>query len=241
MTATSRNDGRAADQLRPVRITPNFTRNASGSALIECGATRVICTASVEDSVPQFLRDTERGWVTAEYGMLPGSGSTRIARRAGGRTQEIQRLVGRSMRAIVDLERLGSRTIWLDCDVIEADGGTRTASITGAYVALALAIARLRAAGALSVDPLRSSVAAVSVGVVGGAVLLDLCYEEDSRADVDMNVVMTGDGRFVEVQGTAEAAPFSLDEMNHMIALATGAIAELTAAQQAAIEEGLRR
>lgn len=240
MTATTRSDGRAAAQLRPLRITPNYTRNASGSVLIECGETRVICTASVEETVPQFLRDTGRGWVTAEYGMLPGSGSTRIARRAGGRTQEIQRLVGRSMRAIVDLERLGARTIWLDCDVIQADGGTRTASITGAYVALALATSRLQKDGALTADPLRSSVAAVSVGVVGGAVLLDLCYEEDSRADVDMNVVMTGDGRFVEIQGTAEAAPFSAGEMNRMIDLAANAIAELSAAQRTAIAEGLR-
>ncbi len=222
-----------------MRITPNFTRNANGSALIECGETRVICTASVEDTVPPFLRDTGRGWLTAEYGMLPGSGSSRIARRAGGRTQEIQRLVGRSMRAVVDLERLGARTIWLDCDVIQADGGTRTASITGAYVALSLAIARLRKTGALELDPLRTSVAAISVGIVGGTVLLDLCYEEDSRADVDMNIVMTGDGRFVEVQGTAEAAPFDSDEMNRMLGLATAAMAELSAAQRAAIEAGL--
>ncbi len=236
----TRIDGRTAAQLRPVRITPNFTRNANGSALIECGETRVICTASVEDGQPAFLRDTEQGWLTAEYGMLPGSGSSRIARRAGGRTQEIQRLVGRSMRAIVDMNRLGPRTIWLDCDVIQADGGTRTASITGAYVALSLALARLRSGGQLDSDPLRSSVAAISVGVVESEVLLDLCYEEDSRADVDMNIVMTGDGRFVEVQGTAEAAPFSGAEMTRMVSLATAAIGELTAAQKAAIEDGLK-
>lgn len=239
MTSNGRIDGRSADQLRPVRITPNFTRNANGSALIECGETRVICTASVEDTVPPFLRDTGRGWLTAEYGMLPGSGSSRIARRAGGRTQEIQRLVGRSMRAVVDMECLGARTIWLDCDVIQADGGTRTASITGAYVALSLAVARLRESGAMALDPLRTSVAAVSVGIVGGTVLLDLCYEEDSRADVDMNIVMTGDGRFVEVQGTAEAAPFDGDEMSRMLGLASAAMAELSAAQRAAIEAGL--
>jgi len=235
----TRIDDRKADELRPVLITPNFTRSAAGSALIECGGTRVICTASLEDSQPGFLRDTERGWVTAEYGMLPGSGSERIARRAGGRTQEIQRLVGRSMRAIVDLDLLGPRTIWLDCDVIEADGGTRTASITGAYVALSLAIARLQRAGALETEPLRSSVAAISVGIVEGDVLLDLCYHEDSRADVDMNIVMTGDGKFVEVQGTAEAAPFSGAQMTEMTALASRAIGELTGIQKDAIERGL--
>lgn len=235
----TRIDGRTVEQLRPVRITPNFTRNASGSALIECGNTRVICTASVEETVPAFLRDTGRGWVTAEYGMLPGSGSTRIARRAGGRTQEIQRLVGRSMRAVVDLERLGPRTIWLDCDVIEADGGTRTASITGAYVALSLAVARLRASGLLDADPRRDAVVAVSVGVVGGEVMLDLCYEEDSRAEVDMNIVMTGDGRFIEIQGTAESEPFGPDQMSRMVALATQAMAELKAAQQRAIADGV--
>jgi len=235
----TRIDGRTVEQLRPVRITPNFTRNASGSALIECGNTRVICTASVEETVPPFLRDTGRGWVTAEYGMLPGSGSTRIARRAGGRTQEIQRLVGRSMRAVVDLERLGPRTIWLDCDVIEADGGTRTASITGAYVALSLAVARLRASGLLAADPRRDAVVAISVGVVGGEVMLDLCYEEDSRAEVDMNIVMTGDGRFIEIQGTAESEPFGPDQMNRMVALATQAMAELKAAQERAIADGV--
>ena len=235
----TRIDGRRVDEIRPVRITPNFTRSASGSALIECGNTRVICTASAEETVPAFLRDTDRGWVTAEYGMLPGSGSTRIARRAGGRTQEIQRLVGRSMRAIMDLSRLGPRTIWLDCDVIEADGGTRTASITGAYVALSLALARLRASGLLTEDPRRCSVAAISVGVVAAEVLLDLCYEEDSRADVDMNIVMTGDGRFIEVQGTAETEPFAATQMDHMIAMASAAIGELTAAQESAIAAGL--
>ncbi len=224
--------------MRPVRIAPNFTKNAAGSALIECGDTRVICTASVEESVPRFLLDSGRGWLTAEYGMLPGSSAERIARRSGGRTQEIQRLVGRSMRAIVDLEKLGQRTIWLDCDVIQADGGTRTASITGAYVALSLALERLRAAGSLAEDPRRTSVAAISVGIVTSEVMLDLCYEEDSRADVDMNIVMTGDGRFIEVQGTAEAAPFSSAELSHMTEIAGSAIAELTAIQSAAIQAG---
>ena len=225
--------------MRRVQITPNFTKNASGSALIECGDTKVICTASVEDSVPNFLRDSGRGWLTAEYGMLPGSSSERISRRGGGRTQEIQRLVGRSLRAIIDLEKLGQRTIWLDCDVIQADGGTRTASITGAYVALSLALERLLKQGAIDSDPRRTSVAAISVGIVSCEILLDLCYYEDSRADVDMNIVMTGDGRFIEVQGTAEAAPFSADQMQSMTGMAQRAIEDLTSIQSTAIGQGL--
>ncbi len=235
-----RSDGREAGALRVVTITPGFTRHADGSVLIELGETRVICTASAEESVPQFLRDTGRGWVTAEYGMLPGSSPTRIPRessrgRVGGRTHEIQRLIGRSLRAVTDLDALGARTIWLDCDVIQADGGTRTASITGAYVALAMALERLQKRGLLAESPLRNSVAAVSVGVVEGEVLVDLSYEEDSRADVDMNLVMTGDGQYVEVQGTAEAKPFSAKQMARMTSLAKVAIAKLTARQLAVL------
>lgn len=231
----TRIDQRNADELRAVRITPHFTRSADGSVLIEMGATRVICTASIEESVPPFLRETEQGWVTAEYGMLPGSSPTRIARRASGRTQEIQRLIGRSLRSVVDMKRLGSRTIWLDCDVIEADGGTRTASVTGAYVALALALRRLEAKGLLPENPLRDSVAAISVGVVDGAVLVDLCYAEDSRAEVDMNLVMTGKGRYVEVQGTAESEPFSGQQLQQMTASAATAIATLSEIQKATL------
>ena len=219
-------------------MTPGFIRHADGSVLIEVGETRVICTATVEESVPQFLRDTGRGWVTAEYGMLPGSSTTRIPReaargRVGGRTHEIQRLIGRSLRAVTDLDALGARTLWIDCDVIQADGGTRTASITGSYVALALATRRLRERGLITADPLRTSVAAVSVGIVGGELLVDLCYAEDSQAEVDMNLVMTGDGRFVEVQGTAEANPFSGRQLTQLTALATEAIAALTERQRA--------
>ncbi|MEO8602265.1 MAG: ribonuclease PH [bacterium] len=237
----NRVDGRAPDELRPVAITTDFIRHAEGSVLIEVGQTRVICTATVEESVPPFLRDSGRGWVTAEYGMLPGCSTSRIARestrgRVGGRTHEIQRLIGRSLRAVVDMRALGERTIWIDCDVIEADGGTRTASITGAYVALALATARLRARGAITAEPLRDSVAAVSVGVVGGEVLVDLCYKEDSAADVDMNLVMTGQGLFVEVQGTAEAHPFSAAQLARLTDLGTAAITALGERQRAALQ-----
>jgi ribonuclease PH len=233
----SRIDGRSFEESRPVSLTPGFTQYAEGSVLITLGATRVICTASVEESVPLFLRDTGRGWVTAEYGMLPGCSPNRIPREAargkvGGRTQEIQRLIGRSLRAVTDLSALGARTIWLDCDVIQADGGTRTASITGGYVALALAIRNLQKRGVLSKDPLRNSVAAVSVGVVGGEVRVDLCYEEDSRADVDLNLVMTGDGQFVEIQGTAEANPFSAEQLQRMTELGAAAIGELSQLQK---------
>ena len=236
-----RSDGRAAAELRPITITPDFIAQAEGSVLIEVGRTRVICTASVEESVPPFLKNSGRGWVTAEYGMLPGSSTSRIAResargKVGGRTHEIQRLIGRSLRAVTDMRALGERTIWIDCDVIEADGGTRTASITGAYVALALAVRSLRASGLLHVDPLTGSVAAISAGIVGGQAVLDLCYEQDSRAEVDMNFVMTGAGGLVEVQGTAEGAPFTRAQLDQLLDMATSGIAQLTAAQHAAIE-----
>ncbi len=230
-------DGRKASELRRVKISTDFIRQAEGSVLIEVGNTRVICTATVEEKVPPFLRDSNRGWVTAEYGMLPGSSTTRIEResargRVGGRTHEIQRLIGRSLRAVTNLESVGPRTIWLDCDVIEADGGTRTASITGAYIALALACRRLRADGRMSADPLTGSVAAVSVGLVDNRPLLDLAYEEDSRAEVDMNVVMTGKGHFVEVQGTAEGKPFSKAQLVRLSDLAERGIKQLTQLQR---------
>ncbi len=236
-----RTDGRKPGELRPVKISTDFTRHAEGSVLIEVGETRVICTATVEEQVPPFLRDTNKGWVTAEYGMLPGSSPTRVPResargRVGGRTHEIQRLIGRSLRAVTTLDRVGPRTIWLDCDVIQADGGTRTASITGAYVALALALRRLRAAGKIAADPLTGSVAAVSAGVVGGRILLDLRYDEDSRAEVDMNFVMTGKGRFVEVQGTAESKPFSKAQLLRLTDLAGEGIKHLTRLQRAALD-----
>jgi ribonuclease PH len=232
-----RGDGRAAAELRPLQITPGFTRQAEASVFIEMGRTRVICTASTTDEVPPFLRNTNRGWVTAEYGMLPGSSPTRIPREAargrlGGRTHEIQRLIGRSLRAVTDLDRLGARTIWLDCDVIEADGGTRTASITGAYIALALAVRRLRNEGKIEADPITGSVAAVSAGIVDGRSLLDLSYEEDARAEVDMNFVMTGKGRFVEVQGTAESKPFARGQLDRLADLAWKGIQEISARQQ---------
>jgi ribonuclease PH len=218
-------DGRAANQLRNVRITRNYIKHAEGSTLIEMGDTKVICTASVEESVPPFLRGKGTGWVTAEYSMLPRSTHTRSAREAargkvGGRTHEIQRLIGRSLRAVVDMAQLGERTILIDCDVIQADGGTRTASITGAYVALVDAVRFLEARGLLLVSPLKEAVAAVSVGIVGGVPVLDLNYPEDSSADVDMNFVVTSSERFVEVQGTAEAAPFTAEEMDIMRVLA---------------------
>ncbi|MBI1813442.1 MAG: ribonuclease PH [Deltaproteobacteria bacterium] len=231
-----RSDGRRADEIRPVVMTPGFIRSTDGSVLIEMGETRVICTATIEDKVPQFLRDSGRGWVTAEYGMLPGSGDTRIERevtrgRIGGRTHEIQRLIGRSLRAVTDMTKLGERTVWIDCDVIQADGGTRTASITGAYVALALAVRKLAAQGKSGNGALREAVAAISVGVVGSEVLVDLRYDEDSRAAVDMNFVMTQGGQYVEVQGTAEHNPFSKVQLDHMAELAWAAITQLTRAQ----------
>ncbi len=238
----SRPDGRRARELRAVEITPNYLRHAEGSALIAFGATRVLCAASVQEGVPPFLRNSGRGWVTAEYGMLPRSTHTRSDREAargkvGGRTQEIQRLIGRSLRAVTDMTALGERTIWIDCDVIEADGGTRTASITGAYVALALAVRKLQKAGVLTAEPLLDHVAAISVGLVDKKLCLDLAYEEDSKAEVDMNVVMTGKGKFIEVQGTAEGKPFTATQLESMTALATEGIATLVALQKKVLAE----
>ena len=232
--------GRAADQLRPVSITPHFLPHADGSVLIACGNTKVICTASIDESVPPFLRGKNQGWVTAEYGMLPASTASRMRREAAqgkqsGRTQEIQRLIGRSLRAAVDLSRLGERQILIDCDVIQADGGTRTASITGAYVALHLAIGKLLAAGKLAHNPIREAVAAVSLGIVGGVPLLDLDYPEDSGCDSDINLVMTASGNIIEIQGTAEGAAFSPAALTQLLALGQKGIAELLQHQQAAI------
>ena len=235
-----RPDGRAWDQLRPVKMTPDFVPVAEGSVLIEIGQTRVICTATLDDGVPSFLKGTGKGWVTAEYGMLPRATEQRTARestrgRQSGRTLEIARLIGRSLRAITDQQKLGERTVWLDCDVIQADGGTRTASITGAYVALALAFERMVATGILRSVPLSDSVAATSVGIILGDHMLDLCYEEDSRAEVDMNVVMTGSGRFVEVQATAEGKPFAAGELDQLLNLAAGGIRSLTEHQRSLV------
>ncbi len=232
-----RPSNRAADEMRHVRLTRNYTMHAEGSVLVEFGNTKVLCNASVEERVPGFLRGHEQGWVTAEYGMLPRSTSERMGREAargrqGGRTLEIQRLIGRSLRAVVDLKKLGERTITIDCDVIQADGGTRTASITGGYVALADAISHLIEKGQLKENPLTGQVASVSVGIYKGTPVLDLDYPEDSNAETDMNVVMTDSGQFIEIQGTAEGHPFSEEEMNAMLALAKKGIAELTAAQQ---------
>ncbi len=239
-TMNPRADGRKATQLRPLRITRGFTQHAEGSVLIEAGNTRVLCTASVEEGVPPFLKGKGQGWLTAEYGMLPRSTNTRMKREAAsgrqsGRTQEIQRLIGRSLRAVTDLAALGERTLKIDCDVLQADGGTRCASITGACVAVADAIAWCRARGLVSGEPLTDFVAAVSVGIVGGVPLLDLDYAEDSGCDTDMNVVMTGAGGFVELQGTAEGAPFSRAEMDALVELAQAGIRELVAAQKAAL------
>jgi ribonuclease PH len=241
--ATARHDGRAHDRLRQVTIEPDFVAPADGSALIGCGVTRVICTASVQKGVPRWMAGGGRGWVTAEYGMLPASTGERKQRdvsrgRPDGRTVEIQRLIGRSLRGVVDFEALGERTVYLDCDVLQADGGTRCAAITGAYVALALACRRLERSGALARSPLTGSVAAVSCGVVGGAPVLDLDYVEDSSAEVDANVVMTGEGGLVEVQATAERTPLSRAHLDELLALAAGGIAELREAQEAAIAAG---
>ena len=238
-----RTDDRRADELRPVRITPHFMPYAEGSALIEMGWTRVICSASLDERVPPFKRNTGQGWLTAEYAMLPRATAQRTQRETGrggpsGRTHEIQRLIGRSLRAVADLAALGERTVTLDCDVLQADGGTRTASITGAYVAFALACEKLLRDGKITRSPLTGEVAAVSVGIVGGTPLLDLKYDEDSRAAVDMNVVCTGDGRFIEVQGTAEGEPFSRAEMDSLLELARLGLGELLDAQRAAIEAG---
>jgi ribonuclease PH len=235
-----RSDQRPHDQLRETTITPDYLMHAEGSVLITAGRTKVICTASVEDRVPGFLRNTGKGWVTAEYGMLPRATSTRMQREAssgkvGGRTQEIQRLIGRSLRAVTNLAALGERTIWVDCDVIQADGGTRTASITGAFVALALALEKLRERDVVRTIPLSDYVAATSVGIVDGDPLLDLAYDDDCRADVDMNIVKTGDGRFIEVQGTAEAIPFGREALMSLLDLADLGIRQLVEKQRAIV------
>jgi ribonuclease PH len=233
----TRHDGRAPGDLRPVRLTRRYTRHAEGAVLVEVGDTRVICTASVEDRVPPFLRGSGQGWVTAEYGMLPRATTTRTQREAtagkvGGRTQEIQRLIGRALRSVVKLENFGERTIWVDCDVIQADGGTRTASITGGFVALVLALQKLREAETLKQMPISDYVAATSVGIIDGTAMLDLAYEEDSRAEVDMNIIKTGNGRFIEVQGTAEGKPFDRDALDGLIDLAGAGITALVALQR---------
>jgi len=239
----TRSSGRAADALRPVTLTRHYTKHAEGSVLVAFGDTKVLCTASVEEKVPFHKKGSGEGWVTAEYGMLPRATHTRGDREAArgkqsGRTQEIQRLIGRSLRCVFDLKALGERTLHLDCDVLQADGGTRTAAITGAYVAAADAVAFLLRQSRLTASPIREAVAAVSVGIVGGVPMLDLDYTEDSACDTDMNVVMTGSGGFVEVQGTAEGASFSRDEMNELLQLADQGIRQLVLAQRAALAEG---
>jgi ribonuclease PH len=233
----TRLDGRSPDMIRPTRLTSDFTIHAEGSVLIEVGRTRVICTASVEERVPPFLRGSGKGWVTAEYGMLPRATSTRTTREAttgklGGRTQEIQRLIGRSLRTVTNMLELGERTIWIDCDVIQADGGTRTASITGGFVALVIALERLRGQGVIPRVPITDYVAATSVGVVAGTPLLDLAYDEDSKAEVDMNIVKTSDGRFIELQGTAETKPFDRASLDLLLGLADKGIADLMTQQR---------
>ncbi|MFA5059213.1 MAG: ribonuclease PH [Candidatus Omnitrophota bacterium] len=223
-----RNDGRAANQLRKIKVTRNYIKHPAGSCLIEFGDTKVICTASVEESVPPFLRNSGKGWVTAEYGMLPASTNTRLQReKTSGRTFEIQRLIGRSLRSVVDMKKLGERTVKIDCDVIQADGGTRTASITGGFIALAEALMKVKKNGILNEVPLLDYVAAVSVGVVNGKALLDLNYEEDSNAEADMNIVMLKCGKFIEIQGTAEKNPFSKKQLDSLVNLAQGGIEEL--------------
>ena len=241
-----RADHRAADELRATSITPNYLMHAEGSVLIEAGNTKVICAASVEDRVPPFLRNSGKGWVTAEYGMLPRATTTRTQREAstgkvGGRTQEIQRLIGRSLRSVTHLPALGERTVWVDCDVIQADGGTRTASITGAFVALALALEKLRDRGAIGTIPVIDYVAATSVGIVDGIALLDLAYDDDSRAEVDMNVVKTGDGRFIEVQGTAEGSPIGQEALLRLLDLADRGIQQLVEKQRAIVGHLVKR
>ena len=238
-----RPNGRNADQLRPVRFTRRYTRHAEGSVLVEFGDTKVLCTATVENGVPGFLRNSGQGWITAEYGMLPRSTHTRSAREAArgkqsGRTQEIQRLIGRSLRSVVDMKALGERTITIDCDVLQADGGTRTASISGGYVALVDAMATLVKRRDLSASPLHGQVAAVSVGIVGGVPVLDLDYKEDSEAETDMNVVMNGGGAYVEVQGTAEGHAFRRHELDQLLNLAATGIGEILALQQQALADG---
>ena len=233
-------DGRRLDQMRPVDITTGYLITAEGSAVITVGNTRVLCAASVEETVPQFLRGSGKGWVTAEYSMLPRATARRTPREAAkgklsGRTQEIQRLIGRSLRAVVDLSALGERTVTLDCDVLQADGGTRTASITGACVAMALALQQMKQFGLLKTMPMRDYVVATSVGIVGDEAMIDLCYDEDSRANVDMNVVMTGSGKFIELQATAEHSAFDDDQLAKLIALARGGLGDLLKAQQQAV------
>ena len=235
-----RSDNRAPDQMRPVNIVPDYISTAEGSCLIEVGNTRVICTASIEESVPSWMRNSGKGWITSEYGMLPRSTLTRTPResargRVGGRTHEIQRLIGRSLRAVVDMARLGQRTVWIDCDAIQADGGTRTASVTGAFVAMGLAMQKLVEAGTLTAAPIRDFVAATSVGIVDGEILLDLAYEEDARAEVDMNVVATGSKKLVEVQASAEQRVFDDAQLKKMLDLARKAIESLIAKQQAVL------
>jgi ribonuclease PH len=234
-----RKDGRANNELRPVKITTGFQPYAEGSALITLGDTKVVCAVSLEDRVPAFLKGQGRGWITAEYGMLPRSTTTRISRddsRTGGRTKEIQRLIGRSLRAVVDLDALGERMLMVDCDVLQADGGTRTAAITGSYVALVQALNTLKAKEIISSNPIKCAVAATSVGVVAGEELLDLCYDEDSWAEVDFNVVMTSEGKFVEVQGTAEENPFSKQTIDTLLAMAEKGIKHLFTVQKAAVD-----
>jgi ribonuclease PH len=241
-----RTDNRLPTDLRTTRITPDFLLHAEGSVLIEVGRTKVVCAASVEDRVPPFLRGTGKGWVTSEYAMLPRATTTRTQRessagKVGGRTQEIQRLIGRSLRSVTDLDKIGERTVWVDCDVLQADGGTRTASITGGFVALVLALQKLKQQGALSAVPVTDYVAATSVGIVQGTPLLDLAYDEDSRAEVDMNVIKTGSGRFIEVQGTAEGKPFDRDALDGLIDLAGAGITALIALQREIVGSVLGR
>jgi ribonuclease PH len=233
----TRSDSRAPDALRPTRLTPNYLMHPEGSVLIEVGRTQVICTASVEEKVPPFMRNTGKGWVTAEYGMLPRATNTRMQRestagKVSGRSQEIQRLIGRSLRSITSMTEMGERTIWIDCDVIQADGGTRTASITGGFVALVLALEKLRSSGKIPRVPITDYVAATSVGFIDNTPLLDLAYDEDSKAEVDMNVVKTSDGRFIEVQGTAEGPPFPQPVLDSLLTLADKGIRELVAKQR---------
>ncbi len=233
----ARQDGRKSNELRKLKITKNYIKYAEGSCLVELGNTKVIATASVEDGVPHFLRGSGNGWVTAEYGMIPRSCKSRVSREAskgklGGRTHEIQRLIGRSLRSVTDMTKLGERTIWLDCDVIQADGGTRCASITGSFVALALALENMKKDRLLTTVPLSDYVAAISVGILGGDTIIDLNYEEDSKAEVDMNVVMTGAGKFIEVQGTAEREPFRKEDLNKLISLAQKGIEDIIHTQK---------
>lgn len=237
-----RSDGRPADKLRDIKITRNFLKTAEGSALIEIGNTKVICTASIEDKVPPFLKDQKKGWVTAEYSMLPRSTTTRMSRESvtgkiGGRTHEIQRLIGRAMRSVTDLEALGERTIWLDCDVIQADGGTRTASITGAFVALLDAIRYAQENRIIDKQPVKNYIAAVSVGIIDGKPMLDLSYEEDAAAEVDMNIVMTDSDKFIEIQGTAELNPFDNNMLQELLSLAKSGIKEIIAIQKKVLED----